>query len=527
MGILIPLSRHFSGSGPGRSKLIRCEPKRARPFGLAVSLLALLPVLVFSAGQAESEARERYELLEELAPDSLTYNVVPGAAVVSGIPDGQRAILGGYIRILRDILSDIPLRYLSDAERREVMNERVARERHRLSGRIDERLRELDRKAMEDTSEPSRSERPSRSRDETITTLQRRLDLLNSLTFEEFAVPETASLSVPEDDAYVYRRTMADPSGPATEAEADLFLYILVRPLDELYILTVQLYSPVTGTSREVLRVIAPPEEVSLQLEQNQRKIVHAVAAREVADVTIEAVHPDGHIIEEARLYLEDRLIGVGRGRDAYLPEGVYEISGITPHGRERRRHITVEPGETVTLPLLFPEEAPSYVTLTTTPAGAAVYRGVEWQGRTPLRVPRPTVPTSYSVVMEDFYDSRIEIGPDTEDFIDRVLISREYDWESDTKMSRDRFYRSFGWFALSVGAPILLYGTYQDYYGLFPGGVARSDLSDSESRRLVREANTVFYSYYGSIVLSGGLFANMIWRLVDYVKTAQGYHTR
>ncbi len=528
MGTLIPLSRHFSGNAPARSKPIRRGLGRYRLFWLVAVVFSLAVGTTFSGGQSELEPRERYELLQELAPETLTYRVVPGAMVVSGIPDEERAVIGGYLRIVRDILSYLPVRYLSDTERRAIMDDRVSKERNRIYRQIDTRLLELDRKEMNSTAAGRRgTDRPSRTDDDRIARLRRRLAVLDSLSFEEFAAPKTVELSVPEEDSYVFRRNMADPLGPATEADADLFVYIAVRPLDELYILTVHLFTPVTGTDREVLRVIAPPDEVPRLLEQNERKIVHAVVAREVSDVTIEAVHPDGHLIEDARLYLNGMLMGVGRGRDAYLPEGVYEISGITPDGRERQRLITVEPGVVASFPLLFPDEAPSFVTILTSPAGASVYRGVEWIGRTPLRVPRSTVNTSYSVVMENYYDSKIEIGPDSEDTVERILISREYDWEEDVRLSRDRFYRSFGWFALSVGAPILLSGTYQEYAGFFPGGVSRSDLSDEESQRLVGEANTIFYSYYGSLVLSGSLFANMIWRLVDYVKTAQGYHTR
>ena len=166
-------------------------------------------------------------------------------------------------------------------------------------------------------------------------------------------------------------------------------------------------------------------------------------------------------------------------------------------------------------------------MTITSNPPGASVYRGVVWQGFTPLAVPRHPQPTAYTLSRDDYYDSRLEIGPNSPDIVERILISREYDWEAETKASRDRFYRSFGWFALSVGVPIILYGTYQDYAGLYPDGVARGDLSAAEQERLQREVNAVFYGYYGSIALSGGLFANMIWRLVQYVQTAQGYHTR
>jgi hypothetical protein len=38
---------------------------------------------------------------------------------------------------------------------------------------------------------------------------------------------------------------------------------------------------------------------------------------------------------------------------------------------------------------------------------------------------------------------------------------------------------------------------------------------------------NALYYGYYGSLALSAGLFTHMIWRLVDYIQTAQEYHER
>ncbi|MFA7566583.1 MAG: hypothetical protein WCY01_06115, partial [Alkalispirochaeta sp.] len=433
------------------------------------------------------------------------------------------------------IAAEIPVRYLTDTERRALAEERLAGERRRIERDIDQRLLQLDRQelqtySIENRAKPNRAA-PNQAQsvrdDKRLKTLRHRIEVLDTLTVSDFALPETVKLKIPGEDTYTFRRNLSDPYGLARERDADLFLYIDVRTLDELYLLTVHLYVPILKTNSEILRIVAAPEEVPLHLERYRRQIVHAVAAAEVSDVTITAVNPAGQPVDNARLYLEGRLIGVGRGRDAYLPAGTYTISGMTPDGRERQRMITVPPGTEKIFPLLFIDEPQGSVEIATTPPGAAVYRGVEWQGVTPLTVPRPLIPTSYTVVHENYYDGRIEIGPETQDRIERVLISREYDWEADTRLSRDRFYRSLGFFAVSVAVPIVLYGTYQDYLGLFPGGTPNRNLSESERTRVYNESTAVYYGYYGSLALSAGFFGNMIWRLVDYIRTAQGYHTR
>ena len=535
--ILIRLLRHFSDSGPDKSNVaphlvFAHPPTRALP---ALLMLLLTPVLLSAAGNGEVEARERYDLLQELKPETLTYTVVAGAVAAPDIPDDRRSVLGGYLRLVRDIAAEIPVRYLTDTERRALAEERLAGERRRIERDIDQRLLQLDRQelqtySIENRAKPNRAA-PNQAQsvrdDKRLKTLRHRIEVLDTLTVSDFALPETVKLKIPGEDTYTFRRNLSDPYGLARERDADLFLYIDVRTLDELYLLTVHLYVPILKTNSEILRIVAAPEEVPLHLERYRRQIVHAVAAAEVSDVTITAVNPAGQPVDNARLYLEGRLIGVGRGRDAYLPAGTYTISGMTPDGRERQRMITVPPGTEKIFPLLFIDEPQGSVEIATTPPGAAVYRGVEWQGVTPLTVPRPLIPTSYTVVHENYYDGRIEIGPETQDRIERVLISREYDWEADTRLSRDRFYRSLGFFAVSVAVPIVLYGTYQDYLGLFPGGTPNRNLSESERTRVYNESTAVYYGYYGSLALSAGFFGNMIWRLVDYIRTAQGYHTR
>ena len=110
------------------------------------------------------------------------------------------------------------------------------------------------------------------------------------------------------------------------------------------------------------------------------------------------------------------------------------------------------------------------------------------------------------------------------------MLLSTDTDWAAEVTDARDRFYRSFGLFALSVSVPILVNGAYQNYTGLLAAdgsGALSGDLSAAEQDRILRQADALYAGYYAGVGLSAGLFGNMIWRLITYVRTAQGYHTR
>ncbi len=487
------------------------------------SVVAVPGVSAGGAGELGSE-RIRYDILRELYRESETYRVDVAAVVAPNVSKERRSVLGGYLRIVRDIVGDIPVRYLEDAEREDLAVRRIAEYRREIEDEIDSRIREIHRFRIE-TREDRRNPRPTVDENEGIRALRRELDVLESIESGDLAVPEVAEIEIPAEEEFLYRWTLWDPEGIARQREADLLLYAEVEPIEELFVFTVHLYHPLNDTDREVLRVVATAEDVPVDIERYRREIVSAVAGRPLGEVTVTAVGEGGAPEEEAKIYLGDELIGVGSGRDGYVPAGAYRVRGTTPDGRSRTRLIEVVEEESTTVTLRFDELRAQPVTIRSVPPGASVYRGVLWQGYTPLTVPRPPESLSYTVSLDEYYSSRFEVGPETPDEIETVLVPIEYDREEATKLSRDRFYRSFGAFALSVGVPIILYGTYQDYGGLYPGGVARSDLSVEEQERMQGEADTLFYGYYGSLALSAGLFTHMIWRLVDYIQTAQEYH--
>lgn len=494
---------------------------------LTVSLIVGVPLLsIFAGGTDEELAKYRWNLVQELREDELVYRTVPGAIVAPEIPETDRSVLGAYVRIVRDIVGDIPTRYLDDAEQEAVAVRRIAEKRRELLEAIDRRRNVIERQRIT-TYRDTDDEPPTVSDDPEVLRLEKQLEALDSITRRDIAVPATAKIQLPEEETYRLRSTLSEPKAAATESMADVFLYLTVDPLDDLHVLTVYQYVPVLDENLVVLRVIAPPEDIPSQLELYRRDIVYAVANETLADLTIRALDSGASVVENARVFLDDTLLGIGSGRDRYARSGTYQAIAITPEGRRVSRTVQLREGDSRDLVLLFEEESFSRVTLRSTPSGASVYRGVLWEGYTPLTILRPAETTSFTLSKEGYHDSRIEIGPETPAFIEGVLVSQDYNWEEDTELKRKKFYRSFGAFALSVGVPILIYGHYQDYTALYPNNIARADLNVEEQERLQGEVDTLFYSYYGSIALSAGLFTHMIWRLVDYVRTAQGYHTR
>lgn len=491
---------------------------------LLATVLALAATPILYAGgsaelEAEAELRER--LIADLSLAEAEYTVVLTTVVTPDIPEEDRIVLGSYVQVLRDIATGLPWRYLDEGEQRALAEDRLRREEERVIAAIESRRLSIERGRLEARPDGAATD------DDQLRTLDEERARLATVTAADVFVPDRMPVQLLEGE-YEFRRVFPTAEGETLQRDDNrLFLYLTIEALGSDYVFTVRSWLPVMERDREVLRIIAAPADIADQLETYERTLVAELAGRPLAVVNVRAGDGEGGTLEEARLFMDGAFLGVGRVVEPYLPEGSYTFTARLPDGRAAERTVAIGPDDRTSLVVAIVEEEPDTVFLTSEPAGALVYRGALWQGFTPLPVPRPTEETSYTIAREGYYDSRVVVAPDSPNRIERVLIAADDDWVGSVERSRDRFYRSFGVFILSVGAPILINGAYQNYAGLYPGGIARTDLSQEEIDRLQPRVDALFYGYYASIGLSAGLFANMIWRLVDYVQTAQGYHTR
>jgi hypothetical protein len=307
-----------------------------------------------------------------------------------------------------------------------------------------------------------------------------------------------------------------------------MIVYLTVDAVGDRLLVTGRTFVPDLQQDTEIFRIVGRAQEIPAGLEEQERRLVAALSGRPLGVVRLVAVDPQDQPLPEARMFLGGEYLGVSPVRAEYILPGTYEVRAELPDGRSARRSITVYADEEREEVIAITAAPPEMVLLTTVPSGARVYRGAQWVGFSPVMVPRPREVTSYTLSADGYLDSRVIVGPETPGRVARTLVGSDYDWSAAVEDSRDRFYRSFGLFALSVGVPILINGTYQTYTGLVDsGGALSDDLTSAEQRRIIQQTNALYYGYYAGVGLSVGLFGNMIWRLVNYVRTAQGYHIR
>ncbi len=330
------------------------------------------------------------------------------------------------------------------------------------------------------------------------------------------------------DGSRRFRRVLPTAAGLSRELpEADLILYLVVVPVGDRVLVRVHAYEVGSERDRELFRLVDTPEAVSLRLESREREVAAALAGQALGGIEV-TLEDSQQQTMEGRVFVGDRYLGLSPVEDRYLPPGTYSLRTELADGRTAEQSVEIAAGAPQRVVVRVWESPPEPVTIRSAPAGARVYRGSQWVGFTPVEVSRPREDTSYTLVQDGYYDSRVTLGPDSPSLVERMMVSADGDWAAEVEASRDRFYRSFGFFALSVGVPILINGVYQNYAGLVDEqGRVSAELTPPEQERVLNRANTLFFGYYAGLGLSAGLFGNMMWRLVDYVQTAQGYHTR
>jgi hypothetical protein len=149
---------------------------------------------------------------------------------------------------------------------------------------------------------------------------------------------------------------------------------------------------------------------------------------------------------------------------------------------------------------------------LTSDPSGAAAYVGADWVGTTPLELPRPDGPVRLLLRKEGYLDTSVYLDQSAGNGVSVTLLPASLDPRAEQRSRRDSFYRAFGLFALSVPLPFFFWGFAGDYAVGFAGSL---------DPRLWSTAEGFYWAYVGALAVSGGLFANMLVRLLRYVRSA------
>jgi hypothetical protein len=228
---------------------------------------------------------------------------------------------------------------------------------------------------------------------------------------------------------------------------------------------------------------------------------------RDWSSLTIETVPP------RAAVWIDGSFQGRSPLKVPYLLPGRAEIRIQAPGYRVEQRTIELAPYvealERFTL-LLEPGDSFS---LESEPEGAAVYRGSEWIGTTPLGVEKPEELNRFLLRKEGYLDFPLYIDPGCGETATAALVPEEVDPTAIQRQRRAELYQAFGLLAVSIPFPLFLWGYGYDYRVMAAQAGAPASAE--------RTADALSYLTYGTSAVCGGLFVNLLVRLIRYLRAA------
>lgn len=387
-----------------------------------------------------------------------------------------------------------------------------------LGVRLDELLAERDAVVF---SEENRDERRARYRE-----LEEEIEAAKE-DIAALAQAEPGLVSLLEPKSITFRRQEPNllPAGRrlailAEENDTDFVVGGVLEEREGYIFLEMEGYNAITGELVPLGGTAGRVEEIYDLLDPVVDEVATLLLGRSWGSLTVETG------IEDALILVEGEAAGFGSANLSYLSPGSTRVRVLLSGEQIYETEVIVEPfGSVVVAPELSVPQG-ERIALVTDPPGADVYVDSIWTGTTPLLLDRPLTPTTAIVSKEEYLRGRVLLGPDSPNLIEKPLIEDVVDWEADIQMSRDRFYRSLGWFVVSLPFPILLNGMYNNVASLYVDG-RPPGLTDNASDELVGRANALLWATRGTAAVSTGLFVNMLFQLGRYIRAGQSFHQR
>ena len=303
----------------------------------------------------------------------------------------------------------------------------------------------------------------------------------------------------------------------ASEHDLDMLIFGSIEEIESYLFVDIKLYMP-AGEKTEVLRIAFSRdllEEASVEI---QDELLSRVLGREWARLIVTAPY------EDADIFVDGAFKGIRRVTVENLVPGAHQVE-VRAFGYETyQKSLDLVPNQMTEHNITLTAADEALVTVNTLPDGAQVYALSEYQGLTPLNVPR-TGRAVQAIIRKDGYaDFLLPVLPDNQDDITITLLPEAMDREKLMEKQRTRFYTIFGAFVLSLPIPIYLFDVTNGLTLTFlsEAEIAPSDRNVAEARRILKLRNMSFSGSIGGFFLSAVLLLDAIFELATYLDLAR-----
>lgn len=476
------------------------------------SALLLLLSLLAAPGRAE----------QTVPRDSRgTWTVAFSALSAQGVSAENSYLASSAALLIRDRIARLPSHAFSDEERALRRAAVLARELSTLDGSIARIRKERDEAffiaALEApfTAAPVGAApgkgAPSGVESRLAAALARR-SYLESLDPSAVEVPAEKPIAVKDGPGAgkLFDPPPYSPGEFCERQELDMAVGGTIREVQSYILLDIWAYDATRGRVVFRWREAGGREELYASLQEAARTLTEAILGRPWAALSL-APHP-----AKASVSVDGSLASSGGPREIFLVPGAHEIRASAAGYRDLVRTVDLAPGSETSLPLALEPTERGTVALATDPPGADVYVDSLWKGRTPLDLELPATRSRIMLAKPGFNVLPFSLGPGASIRSPLTLESSAVSREQRQKKTREDFYGAFGWFLVSLPAPLFWYRYAFDYADKAQALVDAGSLT--EARKAIDAGNILYWSSVGGAALSASLFVWVATTIVRYI---------
>jgi hypothetical protein len=225
---------------------------------------------------------------------------------------------------------------------------------------------------------------------------------------------------------------------------------------------------------------------------------------------------------KDAGIFLDGDLVGIGEAKLSYIKPGPYRLL-IGAGGYETREEDIVLESRSVLKKVytLTPLDRGLFV-ISSEPPGAGFYAGALRLGSTPYTLGVRGTHQIGRLELDGYKSAVFPLPAEGADSAFYILPRDLVSWDERIEKKRADFYSAFGWFVLSLPIPIVLYGLYENSSYGYLQYTKTSGYDRDEAKGMAERLDILYYSYFGSLFLSGSFLFNAVMKLFDYIAVGE-----
>lgn len=312
------------------------------------------------------------------------------------------------------------------------------------------------------------------------------------------------------------------PSVISKESNLDFLIYGNVREIEGYFLIEVLGYDRSSDKILSVYKGSGSIDEIELMAAEASNELRSIILGRPWSSLIVTLDHPD------ALIYSNGELIGIGSAVLNTASPGNAFLEAVGEDNSYWSREVVLKALETNEYSGILSPVDTDFLVLDSLPEQADVYIGARWVGKTPLNVPRYHQRNIWvTVKSEGYYDKSFEVSVESPGDLLVEMIEEDMTELEIFNLRKKEFYRSLGWFSISVAGPVVSGGIFSNYASRQNAyAYEYYTTSDIKYRDLADDMERNYYISYGvfwgTIGVSGGLLADVFVKLSRYIKAAE-----